>query len=137
MPDLLALLRAKNPAVVLDVAPITYESLQHLFKVEFKPDFALMRHGETTAIHIWNTKTPALVPGAVYAALSLIAQACGSKEDAPDDLGVLSLREPTTLYLLSEAAGWAGVAATLVERIEDIIQGPALPPPQPEDRPDL
>jgi hypothetical protein len=133
----LALWRAKNPAVVLDVAPVTYESPQHLFKVEFKADFAVPRHGEKTAIHIWNTKTPALVPGAVYAALSLIAQACENEEGAPDDFGVLSLREPTILYLLSEAADWSGVAATLVERIEDIIQGPALPPPQPEDHPSL
>jgi hypothetical protein len=71
----------------------------------------------------------------VYIALSLIAQECEGVGGAPGDLGVLSIREPATLYLQSEAADWSSIAGTVVERIEDSIWGNPSPLPPPEHRP--
>jgi hypothetical protein len=131
----LALWRAENPGPALDFPPVTFESPGHLFRVKFEPDFGLALHSKPTALHLWNTKKPPLAPAAVYIALSLIAQKYEGLEGAPEDLGVLSLREPVTLHLQSEAADWSGVAASIVDRIEEAIEGPAPPPPAPGQHP--
>ena len=47
---------------------------------------------------------------------------------------MLSLREPITLHRLSQAGDWSAVAARVVERLEELIEGPSAPPPQPDDR---
>jgi hypothetical protein len=131
----LALWREATSGTILRFSPATYESPRHLFKVGFEPDFGLLIGGKATALHIWNTKTPKLSPGAVYAALTLIAEAYRDKAGAPKDLGVLSVREPVTLYLLSEAADWSGVATAIVRQFEEVFQGPRPSPAPPEDRP--
>lgn len=131
----LALWRAAHPGPILDFAPVTFESPGHLFKVKFEPDLGLPLLGTSTAIHFWNTKTPALSLNATYVALALAAQAYEKQEGAPEDVAVLSIREPPTLYRLSETGDWSSVAASVVERLEEIIEGPSSPPPSPGDHP--
>ena len=131
----LELWRAVTPGDVLHFAPVVFESPRHLFKVKFEPDFGLWIGGKATALHLWNTKHPKLAPGMTYAALSLVARAFETQEGAPEDVGVLSIREPPTAYLLSEVSDRSGIAALIVEQMEEIIQGTTPPPPPPEDRP--
>jgi len=131
----LELWRAATPGDILYFSPVVFESPRHLFKVKFEPDFGLRVRGKTTAIHLWNTKHPKLSPGATYAALSLVAQAFETQEGAPEDVGVLSIREPPTAYLLSEVSDRSTIAASIMERMEEIIRGTISPPPPPEDRP--
>ena len=127
--------RAATPGDVLYFAPVVFESPRHLFKVKFEPDFGFRIGGKATAIHLWNTKYPKLAPGMTYAALSLVARAFEIRESAPEDVGVLSIREPPTAYLLSEVSDRSRIAALIVEQVEGIIQGTTPPPPPPEDRP--
>lgn len=131
----LALWRDESPGPVLDFAPVTFESPSHLFRVKFEPDFGLALYGRPTALHLWNTKRPPLARTAAHIALSLVAEKYEGQEDAPEALGVLSLREPTTLYLLKEAKEWSDVAASAVCQIEEAIEGPAPPPPAPGQYP--
>jgi hypothetical protein len=131
----LELWRIATPGAILQFSPVVFESPRHLFRVKFEPDFGLRIGGKNTAIHLWNTKQPNLSPGATYAALWLAAQAFRDQEHAPDDVGVLSIREPPTLYLLSQVRDASAVAASIVERMEETIQETPPPPPLPEDRP--
>jgi hypothetical protein len=75
-----------------------------LFRVRFEPDFGIRIHGKATALHLWNTKFPKLAPNTTYAALALVAQSLQHQDGNPDDIGVLSLREPPTAYLLEDRA---------------------------------
>lgn len=130
--------RATTPGKILHVPAVVFESPHHLFTVKFEPDFGLRIGGTTTAIHLWNTKHPKLSANATCAALSLAAQAYESDDEAaPEDVGVLSILEPPTPYLLSQASDRPAAAASIVERIEDIIEGTIFPPTSPEDRPAL
>ena len=131
----LELWRACSAGEIIDFAPTVYESPRQLFRVKFEPDFGILIHGSATAFHLWNTKSVKLAPNMTFAALALVADAYRSQDDGPDDVGVLSLREPPTTYLLSQAWDHSAVAASIVEQIEDIMQGPAPPPSLPEDRP--
>ncbi len=131
----LSLWRAATVGHIISFPPVIFESPSHLFKVKFEPDFGVLLHGKPTAVHLWNTKSPNLAPGATYAALALVTQAFQSQDNRPDDVGVLSLREPSTTYLLSQVPDHSGIAASMVQRIEEIMQGPMHTPPQPEDRP--
>jgi hypothetical protein len=126
--------RAGTPGEILDFGPVVFESPQHLFRVRFEPAFGLRRGGRSTAIHIWNNKRPPLAPGPTYAALALVDQALLGDDHEPDDVGVLSLRESVAAYYLSDGAALTELAASLVQRIEDIIRG-GPPPSSPEDRP--
>ena len=131
----LELWRAATPGEILQFAPVEFESPRSLFKVKFEPDFGLRIRGKTTAVHLWNTQRPQLSPGATFAALSLVAQAYQSREDGPEDVAVLSIREPPALYLLSQVRDRSAIAALMVERVEKTIQGTVQPPAAPEDRP--
>lgn len=131
----LALWKAGTPGELMYFAPVTFESPRQLFKVKFEPDFGIRINGKATAIHLWNTKAVQLAPGPTYAALALVAQAFQSQDNGPDDVAVLSLRDPLTAYLLSEVSDGSAIAASMVEHIESIIQGPMSPPSPPEDRP--
>ena len=124
--------RGAVTGTVVSVPPITFESPGHLFRVKFEADFGLRIGTTTAAIHIWNTKRPLLASGPTYAALSLIAQAFELHDDAPDDIGVLSLREPTLLYRLSDVSDPSALASSLVDQLEDTIRGATPPPPSPD-----
>lgn len=91
---------------------------------------------DAVAVHLWNTATPTLSPRMVYAALSLFAPLYAGADNPPDDIAVLSLREPR-LYRLSEAGRFSGLGVSLASRIEDMLRDVrdelGLPPP--EDRP--
>jgi len=127
--------RAAAPGEIVDVAPALFESPRQLFRVRFEPAFGL-RHGDrTTAVHIWNTKRPRLAPGPTYAALALTQDAYDGQQHGPDDVGVLSLRDPVSAYLLGDGRSPRALAASLIERIEDLILGSSTPPPSPEERP--
>jgi hypothetical protein len=57
----------------------------------------------------------------VYAALSLFGPVYAARDNAPDDIAVLSLREPR-LYRLNEASRYAGLGASLAGRIEELLR---------------
>ena len=131
--------RRDNPGPILSYAPVSYESPGGLYKVGFNPDFGLNIGGQGVAIHVWNTARPDLVPRMAYAALSLIAPQYEGQNNAPDDLGVLSLPD-MKLYRLSDAGRYAGLGPGLAERLEDLMREvqnsldqPSGEPP--EDRP--
>lgn len=119
-----------------DYQAVSYESPSGLFRVNYTPDFGIRLDRQGIAAHIWNTAKPDLNPRAVYGALSLFTDAYAEITGAPDDLALLSLREPR-LYRLSEAGIYRGLGASIAERIEDIIRQEhsdlGLPPM--EDRP--
>lgn len=128
--------RRARPGAIVPFAPVTYESPSGLFKVTFTADFGVRIGRDAVAVHLWNTATPELSPRMVYAALSLFASVYAATDNPPDDIAVLSLREPR-LYRLSEAGRYAGLGASLADRIEemlrDVSQELGLPPP--EERP--
>jgi hypothetical protein len=127
--------RAAHPGRIVAVPPAIFESPAHLFRVKFEADFGLHARGRTTAIHLWNTMRPPLSADATYAAITLAAQAFDSLDDAPGDLGVLSMREPSRLYRLSDVGDQSALAASIVERLEETIRGTIRPLPSPEHRP--
>ena len=128
--------RAAHPGAIVPYAPITYESPAGLFKVTFTADFGIRLGRDGIAAHLWNTATPALSPRMVYAALSLFEPLYAASDNPPDDIAVLSLREPR-LYRLSEAGRFAGLGVSLANRIEDMMRDIAdeLDLPGHEDRP--
>ncbi|HEY1927663.1 MAG TPA: hypothetical protein VGG92_09375 [Caulobacteraceae bacterium] len=121
---------------IVPYAPITYESPAGLFKVTFTADFGIRLGRDGIAAHLWNTATPALSPRMVYAALSLFEPLYAAADNPPDDIAVLSLREPR-LYRLSEAGRFAGLGASLANRIEEMMRDitDELDLPGHEDRP--
>lgn len=128
--------RRAQPGAIIPFAPMTYESPAGLFKVTFTADFGVRIGRESVAVHLWNTAAPELAPRMVYAALSMFPPLYATIDNPPDDIAVLSLREPR-LYRLSEAGRYAGLGAGLADRIEemlrDVTQELGLPPP--EERP--
>lgn len=106
---------------ILDYGSVTYESPSRLFKVAFAPDFGIQSDDSGVAVHIWNTVQPRLLPEMTYGAISLFRPLYEETDNAPDDLAVLSLREPE-LYRLSEAGGYADMGADLVARIESTVR---------------
>jgi hypothetical protein len=128
--------RRAHPGAIMPFAPVTYESPAGLFKVVFTPDFGVRMGRDAVAVHLWNTARPALSPRTVYAALSLFEPLYAATDNPPDDIAVLSLREPR-LYRLSEAGRFASIGASLASRIEDMLKDVSdelgLPPP--ENRP--
>lgn len=131
----LELWRDTTPGEILAFPIVVFESPRHLFRVKFEPDFGLRIAGKPTAIHLWNTKHPPLASGPTYAALTLVAAAFQDEDDLPEDLGVLSIREPAKLYLLSDVSDRSAATASIVEWLEDTIEDTLPPPPPPEDRP--
>jgi hypothetical protein len=129
--------RATHPGEVVIVPSIIFESPNRLFRVKFEADFGLRARGRTTAIHLWNTMRPTLAPSAAYVALTLVAQAFEGQEGAPEDIGVLSMREPPRLYRLSDVADQSALAASSVDRLEETIRGATPPSPPAERRPSL
>ena len=127
----------EHPGAIMPFAPVAYESPAGLFKVMFTPDFGVRIGRDPVAVHLWNTAKPTLAPRMVYAALSLFASVYAATDNPPDDIAVLSLREPR-LYRLVEAGRYAGLGASLAGRIEDMLRDVSnelgLPPP--EERPD-
>jgi hypothetical protein len=128
--------RAVHPGTIVTAPSVTFESPSRLFRVHFEADLGLLAHGKITAIHIWNTMRPPLAPGAVYGALTLMAQSFSDQDHAPDDIGVLSMREPMGLSRLSVVADQSALAVSIVARLEEAIRG-APPAAPPEHRPSL
>jgi len=128
--------RREHPGAIVAFAPVTYESPAELFKIVFTPDFGVRLGREAVAVHLWNTAKPMLAPRMAYAALSLFASLYAATDNPPDDIAVLSLREPR-LYRLSEAGRFAGLGVSLASRIEDMLRDvrDELGLPLPEDRP--
>lgn len=125
--------RSENPGAMVPYSSATYESPGGLFKVVFTPDFGLRLGTHDTAVHIWNTAKPALASRTVYAALSLFPGIYANADGAPDDLALLSLREPPHLYRLSDGEEFAAVGARIAGSIEEIFREErdelGLPPP--------
>lgn len=128
--------RLANPGAIIPYTPVTYESPSQLFKVTFTADFGVRIGSDGVAVHLWNTAFPSLSPRMVYAALSLFERPYSAAHNPPDDLAVLSLREPR-LYRLSDAGRFAGLGASLAARIEDMMRdiSDELELPGHEDRP--
>lgn len=129
--------RREHPGAIVPFAPVTFESPAGLFKVVFTPNFGVRIGRAAVAVHLWNTAKPTLAPRMVYAALSLFPSIYAAADNPPDDIAVLSLREPR-LYRLSEAGRFAGLGASLAGRIEDMLRDVSdeLGLPAPENRPD-
>jgi hypothetical protein len=113
--------RREHPGEVIAYKPATYESPAGLLKVTYTADFGVRLGTDGVAVHIWNTAAPALSTRMVYAALSLFPAVYGATDDPPDDIAVLSLREPRLLRL-SEAGRYAGLGASLAARVEDLLR---------------
>jgi hypothetical protein len=128
--------RRDHPGAIVPFAPVTYASPGGLFKVTFTADFGVRVGADAVAVHLWNTATPMLSPRMVYAALSLFAPLYASIDNPPDDVAVLSLREPR-LYRLSEAGRFASLGSSLVGRVEETLRDvrDELGLPGPEDQP--
>ena len=129
--------RGEHPGEIMPFAPVTYQSPAGLFKVTFTADFGVRIGREGVAVHLWNTAMPALSPRMVYAALSLFTPLYEQSDNTPDDIAVLSMREPR-LYRLSGAGRFAGLGDSLAGRIEEMLRDvrDELGLPAPEDRPD-
>ena len=108
------------PGGTIAFKPRLFESPGGMFKVHFTPDFGLGVTGIRTAIHIYNTRLP-LVPRMTYAALSLFPSLYERGRGLPDDLAVLSLREPR-LFRLSEAPELGALADRLVAALDETIR---------------
>lgn len=78
---------------------------------------------------------PVLAPGPTYAAQTLIAQALETHDDAPDDVTVLSIREPPRLFRLSDVDDQAKLAASIVDQLEETIRDASPPSPPPPSHP--
>jgi hypothetical protein len=130
--------RAENPGEVIPFAPATYESSTGAFRVTFTPDFGIRLPRGSTAVHVWNTASPALEARFVYAALSLFSDLFRERDGSPEDLAVLSLREPR-LFLLSDVPDHSALARGMVHRLEelfhetedDLRRRPTSPPDHP------
>jgi hypothetical protein len=127
--------RSRAGGEITDFGPAIFESPNHLLKVKFEPSFALKVGGRTAPLEIWNTMKPRLADGPTYAALSIAAQAYEANGINLENVGLLSLREPARLYLLTDVPRQTALAASLVERIEGAMRSPFPHQPQPEDRP--
>lgn len=127
--------REKYPQEIVTVPTTIFESPGGLFRVKFQADFGLRVSGKTIAIHIWNTKHPLLAAGAVYSAMTLVSQGFEGQDNGPDDIGVLSLREPSHLYQLSEVSDQSALAASFVDQVEETIRNSTPPPPPPGHHP--
>lgn len=110
----------KNPGPYFDFSPAIFKSPDGVFNIKFLPSFGAKIDGKSTAIHIWNTKEPKLAPKLCYSALALFPKIYAGQDGAPDDLGVLSLRDGT-LYLLSEAGDVADFGQSVVKTIENLF----------------
>jgi hypothetical protein len=128
--------RLDNPGAILPYRSVTYESPTGIFKVNFTPDFGVRLGPDETAVHIWNTARPPLTDRMVYAALSLFPDAYAEDDSPPDDLALLSLREPR-LYRLGEAGRYAGLGTGVASRVEEMFRDvrDELGLPHPEERP--
>ena len=132
----LAQWREKTPGTIFRCEPVVFESPNKLFRVKFEPDFGQMFQGTRTAFHLWNTKHPSLARGPTYAALALAREAYLGHADAPDDVGVLSVREQTSVYLLGTMPVPSATMSSIVDQIEEAIRrGSSIPPASPDDRP--
>lgn len=131
----LAQWRSDNPHDLLAYRSATYDHPSGLFSVAFTPDFGVRLGRLGTAVHIWNTAKPELTPRAVYAALALFPDLF-DEPGAPDDLALLSLREPQ-LFRLSEAGRYAGLAKSVAESVAETFRNvrDELEGPPGEDRP--
>lgn len=130
----LALWRKGMPVPAFSSEQVIYKSPRGGFRLRFDPNFQLTVRGSSVAFHVWNTKTPALSPGGTLAALSLVATAAETQGSATDDFAVLSVREPVSVYRLSEAPDVSLLAERLAAHLDTAILGP-LTPPGAEDRP--
>jgi hypothetical protein len=114
--------RAEHLGGICDYPAVTFKSPTKAFNVTFTPDFGIEIDGIGVAVHIWNTRTPALAPGLVYAALSLFRAIYTAIEHPPDDLAVLDLsgRRPR-FFRLSERRGHYPLGFGLAARTDQII----------------
>jgi hypothetical protein len=130
----LAAWRQGVPGIIESCEPSVYESPSKVFRVRFEPDFSIRVAGQRTAFHIWNTQYPRLLQTQCYLALYLAEEGYAQRDDAPDDVGVLSVRDPITAYVLKEAPDLEVVVAAVVDQLEEDISGGGSPPPA-EERP--
>ncbi len=114
--------REGHPGRIVTIPPRVFESPNHLFKVQFTPDFGLETGGQVTAIHVWNTLRPPLIPRMVYSALSFIPELYENESsNPPSDFGVLSLPD-MKLYCLSDVGDYSVISRRVVAMIEEYIE---------------
>ena len=121
-----------------DVFPVpsrTYESPRKEFKVRLDVDFGISIGGQRVAVHLWNTKFPALDLRLTRAALALFPGLYAGTDI--NDFAVLSLKT-SQLVRLQDASGTAVISARMVEALEDMfidLRSGGTSRPGIEDRP--
>lgn len=136
--DRLILWQAENPGTALQYSAATYEAPDESFRVQFTPAFGIEHKKKGTAVHIWNTAKPNLVPRYVYAAMSLFPSLYRVQGGPPDDLAVLSLPDQR-IYCLSDSPDHGALGLALVRNLElvfrDVRKELGLPGGPDESRP--
>jgi hypothetical protein len=112
--------RSGVPGVASAFAPATFESPGHVFRIAFRPDFAMLLDGEVTAVHLWNTRAPQLDVRLTQAVLSLFPTSYGAAA-APGDLAVFSLRDMRFIRLREADFDYTTVAENLLASIEELF----------------
>ena len=130
--------REDNPGKIISYSSAVFRSPSKAFSVAFTPDLGFKFGAVGTAIHLWNNKTPELIPRFIYAALSMFPERYSTDDLPPDDLGLLSLRNGT-LFRLSDASSHDVLGKLLAEQVdylfEEVSKELGLPPAIPKDPP--
>ncbi|MBI1686819.1 hypothetical protein [Caulobacter hibisci] len=131
--------RSDHPGRVSPIAARVYSDPEGRYKVRYEPDFGIDIDGVLVAVHIWNTKLPALEARMTYAALTLMAELYADEPGDVPDLAVLSV-PGNRLYRLSDVPDQSVLAANVASgfsRLIEDVRRELWPPSQPgEDRPD-
>ncbi|MCA8931078.1 MAG: hypothetical protein KDA49_01340 [Rhodospirillaceae bacterium] len=136
--------RAAHPGHLLYFEAVVYGSPLGEFKIHFEPTFGIEIDGTPTAVHLWNTKKPELIPRFAHGALSLLKPLYAAMPRGPSDLAVLSLRDGQ-LHQLSRAVDHSHIGLAHVNQIEQTlaelresgddghvtVRRPPAPPPRP------
>lgn len=83
----------KNKGQTVSVNSIRISSPSSSFFVSYAPDFGIQSDGGVIAVHLWNTKKPALDRRFVVGALSAVSGAYEAALGYPLEAAVLSLRD--------------------------------------------
>jgi hypothetical protein len=126
--------RKKFDGSIFPIERRVFESPRGLFKVRSDFDFGTNVESHRIAIHLWNTKDPAIDSRLGRAALALFPDLYRESDLA--DFAVLSLRDKHLLRL-SDSPEAETIAPKMVEALEDMFTDikPKRPRPSVDDRP--
>lgn len=110
--------RTSHSAELFEVERQLHLSPNGVFKLSFSADFGTVIDGKRCAVHLWNTKKPALSERLTSGTLSML------KTSYPDvdNLVVLSLIDSQLIWSVDDAR-YAAVGHNLSLRIEEVILG--------------